>query len=47
MRNPLFLFTIECRMSSTRLPGKVMKKFGKYPAIEMLIKRIKKNQMIF
>lgn len=31
-------------MSSTRLPGKVMKKFGKYSAIEMLIKRIKKSK---
>ena len=44
MKKSLFLFTIECRMSSTRLPGKVIKKFGKYPAIEMLIKRIKKSK---
>ena len=35
--------TIEARMGSSRLPGKVMKKLGKYYLLEILIKRLKSS----
>ena len=41
-----FITTIECRMNSSRLPGKVIKKFGNYKSIEILIKRIKKSNFV-
>lgn len=33
-------------MNSSRLPGKVIKKFGNYKSIEILIKRIKKSNFV-
>lgn len=44
--NKCFITTIECRMTSTRLPGKVIKSFGKYTSIELLIHRIKKSNFV-
>ena len=44
--NKKFVTTIECRMTSSRLPGKVVKKFGEYTSIELLINRIKKSRFI-
>lgn len=41
-----FITTIECRMTSTRLPGKVIKNFGNLTSIELLIKRIKKSKFV-
>jgi len=41
-----FITTIECRMTSTRLPGKVIKKFGSLTSIEVLINRIKKSKYV-
>ena len=41
-----FITTIECRMTSTRLPGKVIKKFGKYTSLDILINRIKKSKFV-
>ena len=38
--------TIEARMGSSRLPGKVMKKLGKYYLLEILIKRLKKSKLL-
>lgn len=32
---------IQARMKSSRLPGKMLKKIGKYPIIEWVIKRLK------
>ena len=37
---------IQARMGSTRLPGKVMKKIGEKPILEILINRLKKSQYI-
>jgi spore coat polysaccharide biosynthesis protein SpsF len=39
-----FITTIEARMSSTRLPGKIILPIGKKTAIELLIERIKKSK---
>jgi spore coat polysaccharide biosynthesis protein SpsF (cytidylyltransferase family) len=33
---------IQARMSSERLPGKVLKKIGKYKMLEIMIRRLKK-----
>ena len=44
--NKKFVTTIECRMTSTRLPGKVVKKFGTISSIELLINRIKKSKFV-
>ena len=33
---------IQARFNSTRLPGKVLKKIGKYTILEILIKRLRK-----
>lgn len=38
--------TIEARMSSSRLPGKVLKKIGKFPSLELQVKRIRKSIFI-
>ena len=38
--------TIEARMGSSRLPGKVMKKIGEYSVIEILIKRLEKSKLL-
>ena len=47
MQNNLkIVATIEARMNSSRLPGKVMKKFGKYYLLEILIKRLKKSKLL-
>ena len=46
MKNDQFLATIEARMTSSRLPGKVMKKInGKY-ILEILIKRIQRSKYV-
>ena len=39
------LAIIQARMSSTRLPGKVLKKIGKKPLIKFLIDRLKKSEL--
>ena len=44
--NSQFVTTIQCRMNSSRLPGKVVKKFGSYTSIEILINRLKKSKFI-
>ena len=41
-----FITTIEARMTSTRLPGKVMSKINGIPILEMLIRRIKKAKNV-
>ena len=41
-----FITTIECRMTSTRLPGKVIKKFGKFTSLDILIKRVKRSKFV-
>lgn len=41
-----FITTIQCRMNSKRLPGKVIKKFGSFLSIEILINRIKKSKYV-
>ncbi len=38
--------TIEARMSSARLPGKVLKKIGKFPSLELQVKRMRKSIFI-
>ena len=37
---------IQARMNSSRLPGKMLKKIGKYSIIEWVIKRLKKAKSI-
>ena len=37
---------IEARMNSSRLPGKVLLKLGKFNIIDILIKRVKKSKFI-
>ena len=37
-----YLIIVQARFGSTRFPGKILKKIGKYSAIEILIKRLKK-----
>jgi len=44
--NDSFITTIQCRINSTRFPGKVIKKFGKFSSIELLINRIKKSKFV-
>ena len=46
MKNKSFITTIECRMTSSRLRGKVVKQFGNYTSIEILLKRIKKSKFV-
>ena len=41
-----FITTIEARMTSTRLPGKVMSKINGIPILEILISRIKKAKNV-
>jgi spore coat polysaccharide biosynthesis protein SpsF len=41
-----FITTIEARMGSTRMPGKVLFRMGKQTAIELLIDRIKKSKFV-
>lgn len=38
--------TIEARMGSSRLPGKVLKKFGDVASLELMVERVKKSKMI-
>ena len=40
MKNKTFVTTIEARMTSSRLPGKVMMKIGNKEVISILIERI-------
>ena len=37
---------IQARYSSTRFPGKILKKIGKVSILEILIKRLKKSKNI-
>ena len=37
---------VQARMSSTRLPGKVLKKIVEIPAIEILLKRLAHSKLI-
>ncbi len=46
MKKLKIIATIEARMKSTRLPGKVMKKLGKYSVLDVLIKRLKKSKYL-
>ena len=39
------LAIIQARMSSTRLPGKVLKNIGEKPLIKFLIDRLKKSEL--
>ena len=41
-----FIATIECRLSSKRLPGKLILPLGSSTVIEFLIKRLKKIKLI-
>ena len=41
-----FITTIEARMGSARMPGKVLFRMGKQTAIELLIDRIKKSKFV-
>ena len=36
---------IQARMSSTRLPGKILKKIAGIPTIELIVKRLKKSKL--
>ena len=38
--------SIEARMGSSRLPGKVLKKFGNETALSLLVKRLKKSKTL-
>ena len=44
--NKRIVATIEARMTSTRLPGKVLLKIGEKPALEYMINRIKQSNLI-
>ena len=44
MKKLKVIATIEARMNSKRLPGKVLKKLGKYPMLDILLKRLKKSK---
>jgi len=44
--NRRIVATIEARMTSTRLPGKVLLKIGGKPALEYMIKRIEQSKLI-
>lgn len=46
MKKIRIIATIEARMGSSRLPGKVMKKIGKYSVLEILIKRLEKSKLL-
>jgi spore coat polysaccharide biosynthesis protein SpsF len=46
INNKKIICVIECRMSSSRLPGKVMLKFGNQTIIEFMVERIKKSKLI-
>jgi len=46
MKKIKIVATIEARMNSKRLPGKVMKKFGKYPLLGVLIDRLRRSKKI-
>ena len=46
MKNKTFVTTIEARMTSSRLPGKVMMKIGNKEVISILIERIKKSKFV-
>lgn len=41
-----YTVTIQARLSSSRLPGKVLKKIGELNVLEVLIKRLKKSKKI-
>ncbi|MCO6431385.1 MAG: glycosyltransferase family protein [Deltaproteobacteria bacterium] len=43
---PRIVATIECRMASTRLPGKVLKEIGGKSVLEILVERVKRVSKI-
>lgn len=38
--------TIEARVGSSRLPGKVLKKFGDVTSLELMVERVKKSKLV-
>ena len=46
MKNIRIIATIEARMGSTRLPGKVLKKIGNFFLLNFLIQRVKKSKYL-
>jgi len=46
LRNKKIIATIEARMSSTRLPGKVLMKCLNKPMLELMIERIRRSKFI-
>jgi spore coat polysaccharide biosynthesis protein SpsF len=45
-KNQKIIATIEARMTSSRLPGKVLMPLGGVPALELLIKRLQRSKYI-
>jgi spore coat polysaccharide biosynthesis protein SpsF len=41
-----FAALVQARMGSTRLPGKILKKLGKYSVLEWVIKRLKRSKYL-
>ena len=46
MKKLKIIATIEARMGSTRLPGKVLKRIGNFFLLDFLIKRVKKSKYL-
>ncbi|MAI97408.1 MAG: glutamate-1-semialdehyde aminotransferase [Rhodobacteraceae bacterium] len=45
-KNQSIVAIVQARMNSTRLPGKVLKMLGEMPALELLLRRLKKSKCI-
>ena len=45
-KNQSIVAIVQARMNSTRLPGKVLKMLGEMPAVELLLRRLKKSKCI-
>lgn len=45
-KKPNIIATVEARMSSSRLPGKILKKINKFYLLDILIKRVQKSKLI-
>ena len=46
MKKLRVIATIEARMNSSRLHGKVLKNLGGYPLLDVLIRRLKKSKTL-